>query len=62
MDPVIPEGGYFIMANWSQLGNDALNKMPVLQEIILEPPKKGVVSVDLVVKSVEKKHVALKGA
>ena len=25
MDPVIPEGGYFIMANWSQLGKDALN-------------------------------------
>ena len=38
MDPVIPEGGYFIMANWSQLGNDALNKMPVLQEI--KPTKK----------------------
>ena len=34
MDPVIPEGGYFIMANWSQLGKDALNQMPVLQEII----------------------------
>ena len=34
MDPVIPEGGYFIMANWSQLGKDALNQMPFLQEII----------------------------
>ena len=22
MEPVIPEGGYFIMANWSKLGND----------------------------------------
>ena len=40
MDPVIPEGGYFIMANWSQLGKDALNQMPVLQEINLEPTKK----------------------
>ena len=34
MDPVIPEGGYFIMANWSQLGKDALNLIPILQKII----------------------------
>ena len=33
MDPVIPEGGYFIMANWSQLGKDALNVMALLQVI-----------------------------
>ena len=24
MDPVIPEGGYFIMANWSKLGKICL--------------------------------------
>ena len=25
MDPVVPEGGYFIMANWSKLGEYILN-------------------------------------
>ena len=40
MDPVIPEGGYFIMANWSQLGKDAFDLMPILQEINLKITKK----------------------
>ena len=34
MDPVIPEGGYFIMADWSKLGKDAFDLMPILQEIL----------------------------
>ena len=25
MEPVIPEGGYFIMANWSQIGKNYFN-------------------------------------
>ena len=40
MDPVIPEGGYFIMADWSKLGKDAFDLMPILQEILRLPKKR----------------------
>ena len=27
MDPVVPEGGYFIMANWSKLGRHIIERV-----------------------------------